>query len=121
MLLLRDVPAPLPPLAATAALAPPAAAGPQDAGLLRPLSAPGLLAKPLAAAAFAAADSGRKKCRWPARVSTRCPRCHRLQPLSHRSIVPCLRQGEAGGEAGTQDQQSSLRGGAAGNMLSLLL
>ena len=85
VLLLRDAPPP--------PLLPPGAATPPGPGLLRPLPPPPLPAKPLAAAAFAAADSGEKKCRCPARVSTRCPRCHRLQLLSQRSIVPCLQGG----------------------------
>lgn len=67
-----------------------------------PLPAPLPAAK---AAAFAAADSGKKKCRNPARVSTRWPARHLLLALFHRSMLPWLR-GMAGWERGSSCWQA---------------
>lgn len=66
-------------------LLPPAPPIPPPPLLLPPAPLP-----PARAAAFAAADSGRKKWRKPARVSTRWPARHLLLALFHRSMLPCL-------------------------------
>ena len=66
-----------------------------------------------AAAALAAAESGAKQCRKPARVSTACTPCHLLVLPYQRSMLPCLQQCKPREQRGRiPGRQGGLRGSA---------
>ena len=76
-------------------MAPPQASCPVLLLLAVPPPLPPSLAQ---GAALAAAESGEKQCRKPARVSTACTPCHLLVLPYQRSMLPCLQEAKREGQ-----------------------